>query len=415
MSVSQEVIAQPIAYLDLFSGIGGHALALDGLAIPVAFCEIEKYPTSVLKLRFPDVPVLPDVRTLSADVIPGSPRLLTASFPCQDISVAGSGKGLEGERSGLVWQVFRVLDQLPSVETVFMENSPALRKYGLERIIEALESRGFSATWGNLAASHLGARHRRMRIWILATKTPDSLGELTDDVLCASAERALRYPFKRCEKDISRLVPRSVCKDEASTDSGEYKSDRSVCIKRWNGLGNAIVPPVARLAFATLMSARRDGATGELGVLVSAVPSRWSLSDEFSSRVTDLANYPVMHFPGEEHKKSTVNMWVTPVHNSGHFSPTKWGPQRNRTVFATRVFHARDTSDAFGYEHGDHISARKNFMLNIEWVETLMGFPRMWTDRNQSHPEILDKIYAPDNNDDIDNITDHLSALELRG
>jgi site-specific DNA-cytosine methylase len=311
-----------------------------------------------------------------------------------------------------VWQVFRVLDQLPSVETVFMENSPALRKHGLERVIDALESRGYSATWGNLAASHLGARHRRMRIWILATKTPDSLVELTDDILRASAERALRFPFKRCEKDISRLVPRNSPSTGDNGDKGD-KSERSVCIKRWNGLGNAIVPPVARLAFATLMSARREGTTGELGTLVSAVPSRWSLSDEFSNRANDLASYPVMHFPGEDHKKCTVNMWVTPVHNSGHFSPSKWGHQRNRTVFATRVFHARDTSETYGYEHGDHISARKDYMLNIEWVETLMGFPRMWTDRNQHHPEILDTLDTLGTLDNIDNITDRISALEL--
>jgi len=120
-----------------------------------------------------------------------------------------------------------------------------------------------------------------------------------------------------------------------------------------------------------------------------------------------------MHFPGEDHKKCTVNMWVTPVHNSGHFSPSKWGHQRNRTVFATRVFHARDTSETYGYEHGDHISARKDFMLNIEWVETLMGFPRMWTDRNQHHPEILDTLDTLGTIDNIDNITDRISALEL--
>jgi DNA (cytosine-5)-methyltransferase 1 len=389
-----------VPYLDLFSGIGGHAIALEGLAVPVAFCEIERYPTAVLSSRFPDVPVLPDVRKLTADVIPGNPRLLTASFPCQDISVAGSGKGLDGERSGLVWEVFRVLDLLPGIEAVFMENSPALRKYGIERVIDALESRGFYATWGNLAASHIGARHRRMRIWILATKTPESLNEFTDEILRESAVRALRFPFKRCEEDISRLVPR------------QAKEVRSVSIKRWNGLGNAIVPPVARLAFATLLSARRDGVTGELTTLVPVVPARWSLSDVFVARTQDVASYPVLHFPGEEDKKSVVNMWVTPVHNSGHFSPTKWGHQRNRTVFATRVFHSRDTSDTYGYEHGDHISARKDFMLNIEWVETLMGFPRKWTDCSQS-PEILDNDC--DDNDEVDDVVDRLSTLDLRG
>lgn len=390
-----------VPYLDLFSGIGGHAIALDGLASPIAFCEIERYPTAVLKTRFPDVPILPDVRTLTADVIPDEkPRLMTASFPCQDISVAGSGKGLEGERSGLVWQVFRVLDQLPTVEAVFMENSPALRKHGLERIIDALESRGFHAVWGNLAASHIGARHRRMRIWILATKAPDSLSELDDEKLCESAERALRFPFKKCESEISRLVPRHA------------SEQRSISIKRWNGLGNAIVPPVARLAFATLLNARRDDKTGELTTLVQAIPERWSLSDEFDTRTKDVASYPMMHFPGEEHKKPTVNMWVTPVHNSGHFSPTKWGPQRNRTVFATRVFHAHDTSATYGYDHGDHISARKDFMLNIEWVETLMGFPRKWTDCDQPNPEILDKVDV-DAAAEAEDVADCLSTLNL--
>ena len=90
--------------LDLFSGIGGFALAAESvwedLEI-VGFCEIEEFAVKVLKKNFPNIPIYNDVSTLDTKIITSQIDLLTGGFPCQDISQAGKGVVIEGQRSGL--------------------------------------------------------------------------------------------------------------------------------------------------------------------------------------------------------------------------------------------------------------------------------------------------------------------------
>src|SRR5512139_1178725 len=99
--------------LDLFSGIGGFSLGLERAGMrTVAFCEIDPYARAVLRKHWPDVPCYEDVRTLTADRLAGDgihPTVITAGFPCQDISVAGKGAGLAGARSGLWREVARLV------------------------------------------------------------------------------------------------------------------------------------------------------------------------------------------------------------------------------------------------------------------------------------------------------------------
>jgi len=108
-----------------------------------------------------------DIREFDFGPWAGRVDCITAGFPCQDISIAGQGKGIEGERSGLVWQVFRAIDALrPGV--VFLENSPEIRTKGRRDIIGALVERGYSWKDGTLAAAAVGAAHIRNRWWLLA-------------------------------------------------------------------------------------------------------------------------------------------------------------------------------------------------------------------------------------------------------
>ncbi len=158
--------------LDLFSGIGGFSLGLERAGMTtVAFCEIEPFPRSVLKKHWPNVPVYPDVRSLNAETLKKDkvPKIdvICGGFPCQDISLAGKGAGLKGERSGL-WSEFRRLIEEIRPRYAIIENVSALRSRGLDQVLGSLAAIGYDAEWHCIPASAIGAPHRRDRIWIIA-------------------------------------------------------------------------------------------------------------------------------------------------------------------------------------------------------------------------------------------------------
>lgn len=184
--------------LDLFSGIGGFSLGLERAGMrTVAFCEIDPYCQAVLRKHWPDVPVFGDVREFTlqavADAISNPIReqsrrrdgsggsdtvqsgcdgqagidVICGGFPCQDISVAGKGAGIEGPRSGLWAEYARIIGEvLPRY--VLVENVAALLGRGLGRVLGDLAALGYDAEWHCIPASAVGAPHRRDRIWIVA-------------------------------------------------------------------------------------------------------------------------------------------------------------------------------------------------------------------------------------------------------
>ena len=156
--------------LDLFSGIGGFALAAswvwgDDLDLQ-GFCEIDSYCQKVLKKNFPDVPIYSDITELQPEWFDDI-DLLTGGFPCQDISVAGKGEGIEGERSGLWFEMLRLISGIRP-RYALIENVPMLIHRGLGRVICDLASIGYGAEWQIISAADLGAPHLRKRIWIVA-------------------------------------------------------------------------------------------------------------------------------------------------------------------------------------------------------------------------------------------------------
>jgi DNA (cytosine-5)-methyltransferase 1 len=158
--------------LDLFSGIGGIALALKDWVIPVAYCENDKYAIGVLLSRMqegklPFAPIWDDVRTLKGARFHGLVDIVYGGFPCQDISVAGTGKGLGGERSGLFFEIVRLVSEIRP-KFVFLENVPAIRNRGADRVVGELARLRYDTRWITLSASEIGANHRRERWWLLA-------------------------------------------------------------------------------------------------------------------------------------------------------------------------------------------------------------------------------------------------------
>ena len=162
----------------LFAGGGGGLLADLILGHqPVLAVELEESCCRSLRARVQEG-WLPselhihcgDVREFDFSAWAGRVDCISAGFPCQDISCAGSGKGIEGARSGLVWEVFRAIDAIrPGL--VFLENSPEIRTKGRRDIISALVERGYSWRDGTLAAATVGAGHLRNRWWLLAANT----------------------------------------------------------------------------------------------------------------------------------------------------------------------------------------------------------------------------------------------------
>lgn len=170
-----------IYILDLFSGIGGFTLASQwvGGYMTLAFCEIEDYCRKVLSQNFPNIPIFTDVRKLHpTDVIPrdGVIHLITAGFPCQDLSVAGNQAGIEADRSGLFFQILRLSDEFYAYSRVrpslLLENVPNLLTGNggdwARTVYSELAVRGYRCEWKIISASDVGAPHLRKRWWCLA-------------------------------------------------------------------------------------------------------------------------------------------------------------------------------------------------------------------------------------------------------
>lgn len=160
--------------VSLFSGIGGFELGLRPFgAEPVLFCESEPNARTVLSAHWPNVEIHPDIRTLSN--LP-SCEIVTAGFPCQDLSQAGPKTGIAGERSGLVNHLFRLLKaSSPRPEWVIIENVSYMlgldRGAGMRHLIEALEELDYAWAYRVVELRSFGLPHRRARIVLVASQS----------------------------------------------------------------------------------------------------------------------------------------------------------------------------------------------------------------------------------------------------
>lgn len=154
--------------VDLFSGIGGFALGLERAGVQtVAFCDNNPKCIHLLRHHWPDALFFDDVSTMSAADVSCRPRVISGGFPCQDVSLAGPGGGLEGARSGL-WREYARLIRDLRPDYVIVENVSALLGRGFGDVLGDLAALGFDAWWDCIPASAIGAPHRRDRVWLVA-------------------------------------------------------------------------------------------------------------------------------------------------------------------------------------------------------------------------------------------------------
>lgn len=163
--------------LALFAGAGGGILGGHLLGWrTVCAVEIEDYPRRVLLQRqadgvLPRFPIWDDVQTFDGKPWRGKVDVVTGGFPCQDISCAGAGAGIEGERSSMWKHMARIIGEIRP-RYAFVENSPMLVGRGFTTVLSDLAEMGYDAKWGVMGADRLGLLHHRERIWVLATN-PD--------------------------------------------------------------------------------------------------------------------------------------------------------------------------------------------------------------------------------------------------
>ena len=228
--------------LDLFSGVGGFAVGLKGIAETVAFCEISEPCQAVLNKRFPKVPVFPDVAKLKGRDFKGKKLdLITAGSPCTDLSYRGKQAGLGGEFSGLIQHVFRLVRELKPA-LVFLENVDDIIRKGMTTVLQIFDDLNYDCRWKTATASNLGAQHIRKR-WFLVAKRRGASIVLPQTTIPANltklqAKWRTRYPGNKM------MVPRT-------------PQTRIRC----GQMGNAIVPLVARVAFLDLVAGGRGRST----------------------------------------------------------------------------------------------------------------------------------------------------------
>jgi DNA (cytosine-5)-methyltransferase 1 len=243
--------------LALFAGAGGGLLASRLLGWrTVCAVEIDPYARDVLMARQNDgcldpFPIWDDVRTFDGRAWRGSIDVVTAGWPCTDISVAGRGAGIKGKQSGLWTEVARILAEVRP-RACLLENSPALTTRGLGTVLGDLAAMGFATEHGVLGAHHTGAPHKRDRIWIVAADAKrvelrdesrrrhgtnrQSATQLADDGTKESVADACSAGWWQTEPDVGRVA-----------DGVASRLDRLRCI------GNGQVPAVAALAWRTLI------------------------------------------------------------------------------------------------------------------------------------------------------------------
>lgn len=239
-AVDMHATVQEITVLDLFSGIGGLSLGLHWAGMRTgAFCESDPFARGVLARHWPGVPIYDDVRTLSAarlraDGVP-RPVLLCGGFPCQDISLAGRGAGIEGERSGLWSHMARMVRECRPAWVV-VENVPGLRSRGADRVLFDLEAAHYACWPLVVGAVHAGAPHRRSRVWLVAqAAVADGCGAGLEGWQRAPAEAAAGLPVERRRGWPAAPTLRRV-------DDGVSRGMDGTRKARIQALGNAVVP-----------------------------------------------------------------------------------------------------------------------------------------------------------------------------
>jgi DNA (cytosine-5)-methyltransferase 1 len=277
--------------LHLFAGAGGGILGGQLLGhTTVCAVEIEEYPRQVLLQRqrdgvLPKFPIWDDVCTFDGKPWRGTVDVVCGGFPCQDISSAGRGAGIGGKRSGLWKEYARIIREIRP-KFVFAENSPLLRTRGLDVVLGDLSELGYDAKWCVLGAWHVGAPHKRNRMWVLAYPNPQRLqGDKLARGPDAQGRQKQNGPVAKCggvwwHKDPSEVGDASMLYAQGCTD-GSWQGKFGGASKREGGCQEnwPIEPAVGRVAHGVAHRVDRLKAIGN-GQVPAVAATAWNILNE---------------------------------------------------------------------------------------------------------------------------------------
>lgn len=157
-------------YISIFSGIEAASVAWEPLGWqPVAFSEIDEFPSAVLRKRFPNVPNLGDITKVDWSPYRGAVDLVVGGSPCQSFSIAGKREGLAGA-SGLMFEYIRCVREVMPKWFIW-ENVPGAfsveRGQAFEQLLSELDECGYGLAWRVLDAQFFGVAQRRRRIFLV--------------------------------------------------------------------------------------------------------------------------------------------------------------------------------------------------------------------------------------------------------
>ena len=231
----------------LFAGIGGFDLGLERAGMEIRWqVENNLWCQRVLAKHWPNVTRYGDIKQVDWHTIEPV-DLVCGGFPCQDISLAGKGAGLTGERSSLWFEYAKAIEVLKP-RYVIIENVAALRSRGLDQVLGALAALGYDAEWHCIPASAVGAPHRRDRVWIVAYPN--------------SGRREQLRGQEPSEQHTKRTIPRAQCFCSDSIRGTAWVIEPGVDrvahgiphrVDRLRGLGNAVVPQVVEVLGRMMM------------------------------------------------------------------------------------------------------------------------------------------------------------------
>jgi DNA (cytosine-5)-methyltransferase 1 len=231
--------------LDLFSGIGGFSLGLERAGMrTIAFCEVDPFCRRVLAKHWPRVPIFDDVRTFKGSDIGERVDLICGGFPCQDISLAGAGAGISGERSGL-WKEFHRIIREIRPRFVIVENVSALLGRGMGVVLGDLAEIGYDAEWHCIPASYVGLPHLRDRVWIVAYDREKRGERIFEQAL----QGIYSLPWLENERRAAEWCNRS------DLYGSRLCNSRNGLTAELGALGNAVVPQIPEILGRAIMSA----------------------------------------------------------------------------------------------------------------------------------------------------------------
>ena len=317
----------------LFSGIGGLDLGLErafkGQLQTAWQVEENQFCCSILERHWPHAKRYDDVRTVGAHNLEPV-DILCGGFPCQDISIAGKGEGLNGKRSGLWWEFHRIINELrPSV--VVMENVPAITIRGLSAVVGSLAQIGYDCQWTIISAKQCGAPHLRRR-WF-AVAYPTTIGYYMRNEMAFGTMPNNRWSTANTNQVRSRTSD-TVQSRRSSTDVHDTE-------------GSTAYPNSIGCRTSSYTQREHQHRIHREGDTTQGIQQR----SEWQSGI------------GEDSNASTNTI------------STRTQVQAKGNSQASKCLEARARRTG------------KDFQLNPQFVEEMMGFPIGWTDLNHSETQ----------------------------